>query len=66
MPQFPSNTLILTELWLFYLDSEDKFIGCFIFEEGEHFERCIEICCYSIVHDNELSFWRCDFECFIS
>lgn len=45
-----------------YLDIENKSVWILGFEKGENFERSVEVCRDSIVHENELAFWRCYFE----
>ena len=42
-------------MMVIYLDCEYEFIGAFVVEEGEDFERSIKLFGDPVVHHNELS-----------
>lgn len=63
---FISGRSILAKdmIWV-YFDIENKSVWILGFEKGENFERSVEVCCDSIVHENELSLWGWYFKSFV-
>jgi hypothetical protein len=48
------------------MDFEDEFVGGLSLKERIYFEWSCEISGNSVVHNDELSFWWADLECFVS